>query len=252
MRVLSGGAARGLVERLAGDFEAETGHAIAGDFGAVGAMRERFVGGEPADLVILTRPLIEALAADGRLDPASIADVGAVETAIAVKEGAPAPAVGDGAALRTALLAAEEVFLPDPQRATAGIHFAAVLSRLGIAETLAPRLRPHPNGATAMAAMARAARPAVIGCTQASEIIAAEGVALVAPLPPGFDLAATYTAAVIADAAEPDAARRLLALLTADESEPLRRACGMRPAVQSAPGRVPAGRATGPRSPSAG
>ena len=59
LRILSGGAAQGLVEALRPAFEAESGCTIDGTFGAVGAMRARLLGGEPADLVILTRALID-------------------------------------------------------------------------------------------------------------------------------------------------------------------------------------------------
>ena len=54
LAILSGGAAQGLVAALARQFEAETGCGIAGTFGAVGAMRDKLLAGEPADLLILT------------------------------------------------------------------------------------------------------------------------------------------------------------------------------------------------------
>lgn len=47
---LSAGAAQGVVSALA----AEIGCEISGSFGAVGAIREKVLAGEPADLVILT------------------------------------------------------------------------------------------------------------------------------------------------------------------------------------------------------
>ena len=55
LRILSGGAAHGLVEPLRPDFEAATGCTIDGVFGAVGAMKARLLSGEPADLLILSR-----------------------------------------------------------------------------------------------------------------------------------------------------------------------------------------------------
>ena len=45
VQVLSGGAAQGLVRALASQFKVETGCDIAGTFGAVGAMRDKLVGG---------------------------------------------------------------------------------------------------------------------------------------------------------------------------------------------------------------
>ncbi|MDP1837488.1 MAG: substrate-binding domain-containing protein [Reyranella sp.] len=214
LRILSGGAAQGLVEQLRPAFEAETGCTIDGTFGAVGAMRARLLGGDPADLVILTRALIDGLARDGHVAGATAADLGTVETAIAVRRGEALPPVGDAAALRAALLAADAIHFPDPEQATAGIHFAKVLKDLGIQGDVAVRLHTAPNGATAMKALAASKARRPIGCTQATEILSTPGIVLVAPLPPGCALATVYTAAIGARAEAAAEAARLLALLT--------------------------------------
>lgn len=214
LRILSGGAAQGLVEQLRPAFEAETGCTIDGTFGAVGAMRTRLLGGEPADLVILTRALIEGLARHGDVAGATATDLGAVETAIAVRGGDAIPPVGDTTALRTALLAADAIHFPDPEQATAGIHFAKVLKDLGIDGEVAGRLHTAPNGATAMKALAASNARRPIGCTQATEILSTPGIALVASLPPACALATVYTAAIGARAEATTEAARLLTMLT--------------------------------------
>jgi molybdate transport system substrate-binding protein len=224
--VLSGGAAQGLVAALAPQFTAATGCEIDATFGAVGAMRDKLLAGASADALILTRALIDALTRQGRAAPGSALDVGTVETAVAVRSGDPAPPVGDAAALRAALLAAGEIYATDPERATAGIHFAGVLDRLGIADAVAPRLKRFPNGLTAMHALAAAAGPRAIGCTQVTEILATPGVHPVAPLPGELGLATVYTAAVGVGAALPEAARALVELLGADVTRDARRRAG--------------------------
>jgi len=224
--VLSGGAAEGLVGALAARFKVETGCEIDGTFGAVGAMRDRLLAGAPADVLILSRALVDELTEQGHAVPGSAVDVGTVLTAIAVRSGDPAPPVGNAAALREALLAADEIHCPDPKRATAGIHFADVLNRLGIAAEVAPRLRAHPNGMTAMRALASAGSGRQIGCTQVTEILATPGVALVAPLPDELGLATVYTAAVCIRAALPDQARALAAVLAGSETREARERAG--------------------------
>lgn len=224
LRILSGGAAQGLVEALRPAFEAETGCTIDGTFGAVGAMRARFLEGAPTDLVILTRALIDGLARDGHV--AAAADLGTVETAIAVRQGDAAPPVGDADALRAALLDADAIHFPDPEQATAGIHFARVLRDLGIHDTVAPRLKTAPNGATAMRALAVSESNRPIGCTQATEILSTPGIVLVGSLPPGCALATVYTAATATKAQLPAEAVRLMALLTDGASRENRRRLG--------------------------
>lgn len=221
LRFVSAGAAQALVSAIA----SRDGVSIDGSFGAVGAMLERFRSGEPCDVVILTRAQIDTLAREGLVDGGAALDLGRVPTAIGVREGSPAPDLSSADALRAALLAADALYFPDPAKATAGIHFAGVLERLGIRETVAARVRNFPNGATSMKEMARASgRP--IGCTQATEILATPGVRLVAPLPAGFELETIYTAAPNVKAADPAGARVFVQALGGEASRALRARAG--------------------------
>ena len=217
---MSAGAAQALVRTIA----ARHGIDVEGDFGAVGAMRERFLAGAPCDVVILTRAQIEELVVQGEALAATV-DLGAVPTAIAVREPDPSPDVSSEAALRAAILAADAIYFPDPQKATAGIHFAKVLEQLGIRGEMDSRIRNYPNGATAMRAMAEAGGHP-IGCTQATEILATSGVRLVAALPRGFELQTVYTAAVGAAARDPSAARAFVTSLGDAPSRALRAEAG--------------------------
>jgi molybdate transport system substrate-binding protein len=226
LRVLSGGAAQGVVTALSAEFEASIGYAIDATFGAVGAMKEKLLAGAPADVLILTRALIDELAETGQVLAETRADLGKVRTGVAVRAGDPMPDVSAPDGLRDALRAADAIYFPDPQRATAGIHFAQVLQRLGISAEIAARLSTHPNGATAMRELAKAGGSRPIGVTQITEILNTPGVTLVGPLPQEFELATSYTAAVCARAAAPDAARRLVALLSGEARRALREKAG--------------------------
>jgi molybdate transport system substrate-binding protein len=221
LRFVSAGAAQGLVRALA----RQEGIEVDGHFGAVGAMLERLQAGEPCDVVILTRAQVDQLVAQGKVEREGAADLGAVPTSVAVRAGDPSPDVSNAASLRAALLAADAIYFPDPVKSTAGIHFAGVVDKLGIASSVSSRFRTFPNGSTAMAAMALAGGR-LIGCTQSTEIIATPGVTLVAPLPAGFDLQTVYTAAIDANAAAAPAAARFLSLLTSASTAARRRSAG--------------------------
>ena len=221
MNFISAGAAQGLVTRLAATLRVE----VAGSFGAVGAMIEKFRAGEPCDVVILTRKQVDGLEGEGLVVAGTVADLGAVPTSVAMRSGEAVPDVSGADGLRAALLASEAIHFPDPAKATAGIHFASVLERLGIAAQVKDRLSVHPNGMTAMRALA-ASKGRAIGCTQATEILATPGVSLVAPLPPGFDLVTTYTAAVSARAADVARAREFVESLTGDATRGSRAKAG--------------------------
>lgn len=224
--ILSGGAAQGLVRGLTEPFKAQTGLSIDGEFGAVGIMADKLRAGTPADLVILTQALLAKLAEEKLVVPASIADVGRVETALAVRSRDPKVTVKTEADLRDVLRSADAIYVPDTKASTAGQHVAKVLDQLGIAYEVASRLKIFPNGATAMRELAASTAQKPIGCTQATEIIATAGIALSGSLPPGCELVTMYTAGVTARAVHPKEAVALIALLTGADHKELRQRVG--------------------------
>lgn len=214
LKILSGGAAQGLVESLASAFEGDTGFNISGQFGAVGVMADKLREGAPADMVILTAALVARLAQEHLIVADSTADVGVVETALAVRIGDRPVAIRDAVGLRDAILASDAIYVPDTGTSTAGIHVKKTLEQLGIAGAVTDRLRIFPNGATAMRELAgsKARRP--IGCTQSTEIISTVGVTLSGVLPPGCELSTMYTAGITTKAAHMIEARSLIGILT--------------------------------------
>ena len=224
--LLSGGAAQGLVTQLQGRFQTQSGCTVAGSYGAVGIMKDRLLAGEACDVIILTEPLIGQLTAAGHVVSGSARALGVVKTGIAVKADELVPIVDNPAALKAALLGAIGIYFPDPVTATAGIHFMKVLKALGIDIELADRLRPFPNGATAMREMSQCPQAGLIGCTQVTEILYTPGIKLVAPLSKEFELATVYTAAVCAGARLPEMALALIELLGSAETAALRHAAG--------------------------
>jgi molybdate transport system substrate-binding protein len=225
LNILSGGAAQGLVASLALQFKKLTGFEISGEFGAVGAMADKLRKGTAADIIILTAKIIADLARENLVSRNSIADVGLVETALAVRAGDPQVVASDAAALRLAFLAADAIFVPDTKASTAGIHVAKVLQQLGIADEVAARLKIFSNGATAMAHLAASSASKPIGCTQSTEIISTPGVMLSGSLPEGCELATMYTAAVATRPANAKQAQVLIDLLVgADQREQRQRA----------------------------
>jgi molybdate transport system substrate-binding protein len=226
LNILSGGAAQGLVASLAPAFKTRTGFDIGGEYGAVGAMADKLRNGVPTDIVILTAALVAKLADETLVVPASIRDVGLVETAVAVRAGDPKPSVGDAESLRAALLAADAIFVPDTKASTAGIHVAKVLAQLGIAESVADRLKIYPNGATAMRQLAASDAMRPLGCTQSTEIIATPGIVLSGSLPPGCELKTMYSAGVTTHAAHAETALALIDLLVGADARELRSRAG--------------------------
>jgi len=226
LTLFSGGAAQAVVTGLQNDFERAHGCTLAPTFGAVGAMRDKLLAGEPCDLLLLSASLIEQLAAQGHVVQGSARALGTVATGIAVPEGAAPIDVRSGAALKAALSAARGLFVPDLRKSTAGIHIAGMLEALGLAQALAGRIHEHPNGATAMRELAKNGADGMLGCTQVTEILYTPGVRLVGELPAEHALSTVYTAAVCSRARQPALAAQLVETLSGEASVALRRRSG--------------------------
>ena len=226
LQILSAGAAKGVVQALQQEFRLNSGAGVRGTFGAVGMIREKLLAGEPCDVIILTAAMIEELARAGQVLAGSSAPLGRVRTGVAVRAGEPMPDISNRDSLKASLLSCDGIYFPDPERATAGIHFVNVLKRLGIHEQLASKLRPYPNGATAMLQLAQTTGPGLIGCTQVTEIKYTEGVSLVGLLPEEFELSTVYSVAGCSKAAQSEFARRFVELLSGEKSQALRAASG--------------------------
>jgi len=226
VRVLSGGAAAAVVKGVQAQFERESGARIDATYSAVGQMRDQLLAGAPCDVVILTKALVSKLIESGHVVAGSAKSLGIVKTGVAVPTGRPHPEIGNREQLAAAFRAAGEIYFPDPEKATAGIHFMNVLKALGLDQELKAAFRPYPNGATAMAQMAKSNAGNVIGCTQETEINYTAGVDLVGSLPSQFELATDYTLGVCANAQQPELAHRLAALVAGPASEAVRRQGG--------------------------
>lgn len=202
LRILSAGAAQAVTERVIEAFRRDTGNDVAAEFSAVGAMKARVTSGEPVDVIILTRAMIDELVAGGFVAPGSRFDLGQVGTGVAVRAGTPAPDVASAEALRKAILASARVVCPDPAVATAGKVVMALMDKLGIAAEVSSRMTFFPNGYAAMGWLAASGAAQDLGITQVTEILPNKGVTYAGPLPAELQMKAVYSAGVAGNAPE--------------------------------------------------
>src|SRR5437016_6204855 len=124
VRVLSAAVLKPALNELAPAFERSTGHTLKITYESAGVVRTRVQDGEAADVAIIQKPVVEALAKQGKIVPASVAVLARSGVAVAVPAGTPKPDVGSVDALKRALLTAPSVSYPDPGLGHAsGIHF---------------------------------------------------------------------------------------------------------------------------------
>ena len=191
LRVLSGGAAKSLVDPLARSFR----HAkVEVRYQPMGPLAESLAQGAEVDLVIVTEETLPRLERQNlvRRGAKPIARVG---IGVAVNEKAPTPDISTVEAFRRTLLAAKSVVYIDPKVGTSGKHVAEVLERLGIAAEVNAKARLAQGGYI----VEPVGRGEIeLGIHQISEILPVKGVKLVGPLPPELQKYTTYVAAPVA------------------------------------------------------
>jgi molybdate transport system substrate-binding protein len=185
--VLSGGAAKSLVDPLAASFKGGT---VKVEYQPMGRLVQTLAAGEKVDMVIVTTETLPALERDGRVQRGAkpIARVG---IGVAVNEKTPSPDISTPDAFRKTLLAAKSVVYIDPKVGTSGKHVAEVLSRLGISEEI-NRKATLGQGGYVVEPVGRG--EIELGIHQISEILPVKGVKLVGPLPPELQKYTVYAA----------------------------------------------------------
>jgi molybdate transport system substrate-binding protein len=215
LTVFAAGAVKAAMAEIFERFEADGSARIVAHYDTVGALRDRALGGEAVDIVLLSTQAIAAIETQGRLVGGTRMAVGRTGIGLAGRLGS-AQRIRTAEAFRAVLAAAPSIGYADPARgATAGTHFSKLLAELGLAETLKSRLKLYPFGVETIAAVAKGELE--IGVSQATEIVAHPNeVAFLGLFPDPYNLWTSYEAAALADTA---ATRRLLAALAAPEAQ---------------------------------
>jgi molybdate transport system substrate-binding protein len=224
VRLLSTLALQGALIRLAKQFETATGIRIAADFAPTVGLLPRLRGGEPADLVILTREGIDELAEEGRVVADSRIDLARSYVGVAVVAGAPHPDIATAGALRAALLAARSVAYS--RIGASGIFFAQLIAQLGIAAEINAKATIVPAVFTAERLISGEADLAI---QQISELKQVAGIEVVGPIPLELQTPGLFSAGIMAEAKRRSEAERLLRFLASPEVAPVLRETGLEP-----------------------
>jgi len=225
LKVLTAGAFKPVVAALAPVFEGQTGHTVRIENDTAGALARRIGNGEAFDVVVLTPAAMEPLEQAGRVARGSSVRLARVAIGVAVKQGAPLPAIGSESALRQALLAARAVAYIDPAAGgSSGIYLAQLFQRMGIAAQIAPKAVLVPGG---LVAQRLVSGEADLALHQISEILAVPGVTLVGPIPAEVQNYTVYAGGLAATSADLPAARAFLELLAGERAKTVLKDKGM-------------------------
>lgn len=181
MRILSAASMQTVLKEVVPQFERDTGHKLAIRYSTMGAITDRVMGGEQADLVISSGASIATLVKAGRIDPASEVRVARTAVGMVVSAATPKPTVESVEDFRRALLDAKTVVYANPAGGgAAGIHIARVIAKLGIAEQIQPKLKLGAGGDVAELTVSLG--EGALGLTQVTEIVGKPGMQFI-PVP---------------------------------------------------------------------
>jgi molybdate transport system substrate-binding protein len=207
------GAVQTVVRGLVGDYEKKTGNTVKFEFGTAGAVVKKVSEGVPGDVVLATDKGLASLTKAGKVDGASIRNLGSMGVGVAVKAGAPKPDIHDLDSFKKSMLAAKSIMYANPAKGgQSGIHIAKVFAEIGLDKQIASKVQLRDRGPDGLKEVAKG--DIEIGLGQISEIMANKDVTLVGPFPPAIQGSVTFSAAVHSASKDKSAAKALIDVLT--------------------------------------
>jgi molybdate transport system substrate-binding protein len=230
IHVLSANVFTGVLEEVAKSFERASGDDVKITYATAGMLRGRIQSGETADVIILPRPMLEALAKQGKVFLEGSVDVARSAVGLAVRAGMSKPEIGSIAAIKRALQEASSISYADPSHGGAtGVLITQDFQHLGIDEEMRAKTRFPPEGHIAVELLERG--EVALALAQPMEVLAQPGVELVGLLPDELQAPAdfTFSAAMMSPVQRSEVARAFLAWLHGPEAAAMLRAKGMIP-----------------------
>ena len=225
IRLLSAASMQTVFKEIIGDFERTSGHKMVIRYSTMGAITERIMGGEVADLVISSPASISSLVEKGRINTGSQVTISKTGVGIVVPSGSPIPDIASIEDFKRALLAAKTIVYANPAGGgAAGVHIARVIEKLGISEQLNPKTKFGAGGDVAEITLAQ--REGTVGLTQVSEIVGKPGLEFV-PVPDELQNYTGFIAGTPAGAQQGEAVAAFIRFLKSPEAIATMEAKGM-------------------------
>lgn len=222
--VLSGGAIEPGLKAAAAAFEKETRHSVKITFNTTPQMVKRIGGGDAFDVVIAPPAAVKEFAAAGKVDQGGI-DVGRVGSGVAVRPGAPVPAIASADDIRKTVLEAESIVF---NTASTGLYFENLLKKWGIWEQVQGKAVRYTTGAEVMKHVLKG-KGKEVGFGPITEILLEKehGIILVGPFPAEIQNYTSYIATPMTAGSQKDVAQAFVRFLGGPAGKPLFVAAGI-------------------------
>lgn len=218
LKVLVGGAMSEPVAEVGEAWARSSGNRFVYVRDTTGALQKRLASGEPADVIVLAAPGMDALQKDNRIVAGSRVDLARALIGVAVRAGATSPDLSTVDAFKAALLKARSLSYVSPAAGgTSGTYIDGLLRRLGIADAMKSKIVYRTQGSEVADAVASG--EAELGITFTSELAPNKGVRVAGTLPAAIQLPTIYVGAIVATARNADAGRAFLRRMADPEGQ---------------------------------
>jgi molybdate transport system substrate-binding protein len=221
IRVFSTIGMRTVLEELVPGFELAHGCTVARVYDSSVAAMKRIAAGETGDVAVFTAGAIDDLIAQGKM--AARTDLTRSFVGIAVRRGAARPDISTPEKFTAALLAAKSV--AHSRTGASGLYFVSLTERLGISDAVHAKAVVIDGIVGTLAARGEAE----IAVQQVSELMQADGIDIVGPLPDELQSVTVFSAGVFAASAEAQLANAFVTDLASPKHAALIRRKGMEP-----------------------
>jgi len=222
IRVLSTLGVRAVLDALAPAFERANSCRITRIYDSSVALMQRIAAGESGDAAVCTAAAIDALIAQGKMTTRT--DLTRSFVGIAVRKGAVKPDISTPDAFIAAMRGAKSI--GRSKTGASGLYFAGLIARLGLEDALKPKMIVWDGIVGKLAARGEAE----IAVQQISELMQADGVDIVGPLPDELQSVTVFSAGVFKASRQAHLAAAFVADLAAPAHAALIRQKGMEPA----------------------
>jgi molybdate transport system substrate-binding protein len=222
IKVLSTIGMRTVLEEVTPVFERQNGVTVTRVYDSSIALMKRVDAGETGDAAVFTAAAIDELIAQGKIVDRT--DLTRSFVGIAVRKGTPRPDISTPDTFKKTMLAARSI--ARSETGASGLYFAGLIERLGLADALKQKIIVQDGIVGRIAARGEAE----IAVQQISELMQADGIDIVGPLPDELQSITVFSGGVFKGSSVADLAKAYVAHLASGEFAAVIRHKGMEPA----------------------
>jgi molybdate transport system substrate-binding protein len=206
------------LDRLISDFQTKSGTKVKVTYGTGVGTRKTVASGGAQDVTLLFAPFDDAIRT-GNVERNSATVVARLRLAIAVKKGAPKPDISTAAAVKRMLLNAKSIISVDPDQGSVGGASLLALDKMGITDTVKPKIKWVPGGGDVQTSVANGETEIALGPYLSD--MRNPGLDIVGALPPEAATPVDITGFLSTSVKDRKAAMALLDYLRSAEAAPV-------------------------------